>query len=77
MQAAVSKGEQDLAITFIACLVIIRFETFHGNFENAFIQITAGLRVTEEAARKNTGFKTCEGHGVEVRYEEGLGDWVA
>jgi hypothetical protein len=52
MRNAASSGGQDIGVTLIACLVIICFETFHGNHKNASSQLGIGLRMIEEAAKK-------------------------
>jgi hypothetical protein len=54
MQNAVSNGEQNLVSTLITCIVIICFETFHGNHDSAFSQITIGLRIIEQATKKES-----------------------
>jgi hypothetical protein len=53
MQNETSKGEPDLATTLITCIVIVCFETFHGNNDSAFNQTTTGLRMIERAIQKN------------------------
>ncbi|CZR60709.1 uncharacterized protein PAC_10605 [Phialocephala subalpina] len=59
LQACEHSTSQDLTTTLITCLIIICFETFHGSFENAFSQITTGLRVIEEAASKRNTSQIC------------------
>jgi hypothetical protein len=52
MRNAASNGGQEIRVTLITCLVIICFETFHGNHENASSQLAIGLRIIEEAAKR-------------------------
>ncbi|KAE9373944.1 hypothetical protein N431DRAFT_374634 [Stipitochalara longipes BDJ] len=53
MQKDTSKGTLDLATTLITCLVIICFETFHGNSYNALSQINTGLLLIEQSVAPN------------------------
>lgn len=48
MRDAASKGRQDLRTTLITCLVIVCFETFHGNHESALAQVMTGLGLIED-----------------------------
>jgi len=55
MQKETPKGTQDLASTLVTCLVIICFETFHGNSYNALAQINTGLLLIEQAVAETGG----------------------
>jgi Fungal specific transcription factor domain len=52
MQNETIKRELDLATALITSLIIICFESFHGNIDSAYNQITTGLRMIEEAVGK-------------------------
>jgi len=54
MRDAASEGKQDLRTTLITCLVIVCFETFHGNHESALAQVRTGLELIEDWFTKNT-----------------------
>jgi hypothetical protein len=58
MQKETRKGELDLATTLITCLVIICFETFHGSRDNALNQISTGLLMISQSAKKETSHST-------------------
>ncbi|KAN0098179.1 hypothetical protein V8E51_013842 [Hyaloscypha variabilis] len=63
MQKETSKGTLDLTTTLITCLVIICFETFHGNSYNALSQINTGLLLIEQsvAQKKDTPTSLVDG----------------
>jgi len=52
MQNETSKGEPDLATTLITCIVIVCFETFHGNNDSAVNQTTTGYPIKERPNKK-------------------------
>jgi Fungal specific transcription factor domain len=54
MQNEMTKRKLDLATALITNIIIICFETYHGNIDSAFNQITIGLRMIEEAAEKES-----------------------
>jgi Fungal specific transcription factor domain len=66
MQGEMSKGAPDLAITLITCLVIVCFETFHGNNYSASSQILTGLRMIEENIKGNIDQSLVEGFSSSI-----------
>jgi hypothetical protein len=63
MRDAASNGKKDLRTTLITCLVIVCFETFHGNHESAVAQVRAGLDLIKDWFTKNTP-STDDGVGI-------------
>jgi hypothetical protein len=54
MHSETTKGEQDLATTLVTIIIIVCFETFNGNIDSAFNQITTGLGLIEQAVENET-----------------------
>jgi hypothetical protein len=52
MHSETMKGEQDLATTLITIIITVCFETFNGNVDSAFNQVTTGLGLIEDAVGK-------------------------
>ena len=48
-------GHIDVRTTLIDCILLMCFETFHGNHQSAIAQVLSGLSLMEEWHRKNTG----------------------
>ena len=61
MRDAIAKGEENIRMALISCLLTICFESFHGHHENAPGQISAGLGMMQDWLKKQHTAKHMSG----------------
>jgi hypothetical protein len=61
MRDSISKGEENIKLALISCLLTICFESFHGHHENALCQMSAGLSMMQDWLKKQHTTKQLSG----------------
>lgn len=61
MRDAIAKGEENIRMALISCLLTLCFESFHGHHENALGQISAGLGMMQDWLKKQHTAKHMSG----------------
>jgi hypothetical protein len=73
MRDAITKGDENIRIALVSCLLTICFESFHGHHENALIQMGAGLSImqdwlkTQQTAKNKSGLRSPNPHVMDDR----------
>ena len=77
MRAAISQQNQTLRTTLLTCLLIICFESLHGNHESSLAQMQSGLRLLESWAQNRTSSSNTSSAPALDRGESDISNVVA